>query len=231
MRVLSLRRLRSMWSTPSSTRSKRPRDSSRRRRPSTTSPTTLCPSTLWARARLVLTRRPRIATTAPARSDLDDDASGDDAVGDAFLDALRRHSRDDDRPELAAAQWRTILAQAQRDDEMLGPTYARLHAARSPEDESPSEGRFKLVHEIVFWLDDRDSRRGQIYVPFVLRRAVMAYCHDDARAGHQGENRTAALVAQRYYWPGYFADVKRFVQSCPRCQRHKQSRQAPAGPF
>ncbi|KAH8246588.1 hypothetical protein KR032_002834, partial [Drosophila birchii] len=36
-------------------------------------------------------------------------------------------------------------------------------------------------------------------------------------------------VAQRYYWPGLFRDVARYVRHCLSCQRYKVSQEKPAG--
>ncbi|KAH8303059.1 hypothetical protein KR059_006081, partial [Drosophila kikkawai] len=39
----------------------------------------------------------------------------------------------------------------------------------------------------------------------------------------------SSRVAQRYYWPGLFRDVARYVRHCTSCQRFKVSQEKPAG--
>lgn len=40
--------------------------------------------------------------------------------------------------------------------------------------------------------------------------------------GHLAYNNTLNKIAARYYWPAMNKDVKKYVEECPRCQRHKR---------
>ena len=53
------------------------------------------------------------------------------------------------------------------------------------------------------------------WIPHELRYAYLISFHD--RAGHQGENRTRALLSHRYYWPGLQRDVHDYVAECHEC--------------
>lgn len=53
----------------------------------------------------------------------------------------------------------------------------------------------------------------------------MTKLHQDH--GHQGIDRTTELVQQRSYWPGMSTDIKRWVQTCNRCQVAKDSGSVP----
>jgi transposase InsO family protein len=48
---------------------------------------------------------------------------------------------------------------------------------------------------------------------------ILEFLHN--KAGHQGANRTTALIKTRYYWPGMSHDIKNFVKSCDRCREAK----------
>lgn len=66
-------------------------------------------------------------------------------------------------------------------------------------------------------------------VPTPRRTEVLKECHDEPAAGHLGVAKTIARVAQHYYWPGMYRDVKTYVRSCVTCQKYKVSTQAPLG--
>ncbi|XP_045776096.1 uncharacterized protein LOC123874648 [Maniola jurtina] len=53
--------------------------------------------------------------------------------------------------------------------------------------------------------------------------------HDEPDAGHLGTSKTFNKVAQRYYWPGIFRDVAKYVNKCEVCQKHKPSQEKKPG--
>ena len=59
----------------------------------------------------------------------------------------------------------------------------------------------------------------QLCVPEELRSEVMRIAHDTPMSGHLATQRTRERLWFDFYWPGMSADVKRFCQSCDRCQR------------
>nr|XP_041630537.1 uncharacterized protein LOC121501968 [Drosophila kikkawai] len=73
------------------------------------------------------------------------------------------------------------------------------------------------------------------YTPWKLcvgsdyRQRVLEECHDHPTAGHLGIRKTSNRVAQRYYWPGLFRDVARYVRHYTSCQKFKVSQEKPAG--
>ncbi|KAH8241716.1 hypothetical protein KR032_007131, partial [Drosophila birchii] len=73
------------------------------------------------------------------------------------------------------------------------------------------------------------------YTPWKLcvgadyRHRVLKENHDIPAAGHLGVRKTSNRVAQRYYWPGLFRDVARYVRNCLNCQRYKVSQEKPPG--
>jgi transposase InsO family protein len=58
-----------------------------------------------------------------------------------------------------------------------------------------------------------------IIVPQLYQFEVMNHAHD--MAGHQGENKTFARIAERFDWPGMREDVCKYVGSCLLCQEAK----------
>jgi len=61
------------------------------------------------------------------------------------------------------------------------------------------------------------------------RLRVLNECHNQPTAGHQGIRKTINRVTQRYYWPGLFRDVARYVRNCETCQKFKASQLRPPG--
>jgi hypothetical protein len=52
------------------------------------------------------------------------------------------------------------------------------------------------------------------------REEILRKCHSSKYGGHYGHFRTQAKVwASGFYWPEMHKDAKRFVATCPECQR------------
>ena len=62
-----------------------------------------------------------------------------------------------------------------------------------------------------------------------MRGALIQSYHDALTAGHPGREATAKLVGRRFFWPGYYQDVRRFVKNCDTCQGTKIWRGAKQG--
>lgn len=64
--------------------------------------------------------------------------------------------------------------------------------------------------------------KDKIVVPFPLRNRVVAWYHE--YLCHPGETRLEATLRQTLTWPGMRDDVKRYCQSCHKCQLNKKTR-------
>ncbi|KAL0411013.1 UNVERIFIED_CONTAM: hypothetical protein Slati_3691000 [Sesamum latifolium] len=76
------------------------------------------------------------------------------------------------------------------------------------------------------------TKGNRLYVPKGgdLRKSLISECHDTLWAGHQGEERTYALVQRAYYWPQMRDDVETYVRTCLICQQDKADHQKKAAP-
>ncbi|KAL1263646.1 hypothetical protein QQF64_006385 [Cirrhinus molitorella] len=67
------------------------------------------------------------------------------------------------------------------------------------------------------------QRRGEektlLVVPREKTEIVMELAHAHPMAGHLGVQNTIQRIRDRFHWPGFEADVKRFCQACPTCQK------------
>ncbi|XP_067145203.1 uncharacterized protein [Centruroides vittatus] len=68
----------------------------------------------------------------------------------------------------------------------------------------------------------RDSWFGrpikQVVVPQERRAEVLSLAHKTPWGGHLGSRKTAGRIREVFYWPGMAADIRRYCQSCHRCQ-------------
>jgi hypothetical protein len=48
--------------------------------------------------------------------------------------------------------------------------------------------------------------------------------HNDPTSGHLGIEATFNKIRSRYYWPQYYEDIKRYVESCDACQHRGRPR-------
>ena len=66
----------------------------------------------------------------------------------------------------------------------------------------------------------------QLYVEMILKQL-----HKDS--GHLAVYRTTEKVKERFYWPGYEADIERWVkdQECQQCQKHNPPQPQPRAPL
>ena len=69
----------------------------------------------------------------------------------------------------------------------------------------------------VLYVESFDNGEGilQLALPSCLRQPILESLHDSS--GHQGRDRTLALVRRRVFWPGMSKDVGLYCASCPRC--------------
>ncbi|KAL0420256.1 UNVERIFIED_CONTAM: Transposon Tf2-11 polyprotein [Sesamum latifolium] len=98
--------------------------------------------------------------------------------------------------------------------------------------DSAAQGLVHLVEQgkaRQFWLEDGllMTKGNRLYVPKGgdLRKSLISECHDTLWAGHQGEERTYALVQRAYYWPQMRDDVETYVRTCLICQQDKADHQ------
>ena len=59
----------------------------------------------------------------------------------------------------------------------------------------------------------------QLVLPDKLKETIFSAYHDDL--GHQGRDRTTALIKQRFFWPRMNQFIKERIQKCGRCIRRK----------
>ncbi|GFS66635.1 hypothetical protein TNCV_229101 [Trichonephila clavipes] len=74
---------------------------------------------------------------------------------------------------------------------------------------------------------------GKLWLPVIpkhLRADILRHFHDAPTAGHLGFAKTYDRIRKRFYWPGMYRNVVRYVMHCRECQRRKSVPQRPPGP-
>uniref|UniRef100_A0A9J7X964 Gypsy retrotransposon integrase-like protein 1 n=1 Tax=Cyprinus carpio carpio TaxID=630221 RepID=A0A9J7X964_CYPCA len=76
------------------------------------------------------------------------------------------------------------------------------------------------------------QRRGEevklLVVPRTKTQTIIELAHSHPMAGHLGAQNTTQRVRDRFHWPGMEAEIKRFCQACPDCQRTSPQTPPPA---
>ena len=82
------------------------------------------------------------------------------------------------------------------------------------------------VHNGLLYVADtkrevKSSTVLRLVAPLPIRRQLFKQIHQTRTGGHQGINNTIAVVNCHFYWPGQYADVRRWCQQCEGCARAK----------
>ncbi len=72
---------------------------------------------------------------------------------------------------------------------------------------------------LVYQKSDNSGEGSLPVVPEALRLQILCYLHDNM--GHLGFERTTELIRSRYFWPGMYSYVKRYIKRCKRCTLRK----------
>lgn len=76
---------------------------------------------------------------------------------------------------------------------------------------------------------DPQGKRWLLVIPQHLRQEVLQHLHDDPTAGHLGFLKTCTRVRHRFFWPGMYATIFKYVRSCHLCQRRERPTSSPSG--
>ena len=88
-----------------------------------------------------------------------------------------------------------------------------------------------IVKDGIMFIDDGQNAPRLCVPQGEARQKYMQELHATPFSGHLGKDKTLANVVRRLYWPGMFADVTQFQQSCHICQEAKIDRRVKAGAY
>ncbi|GBN48124.1 Transposon Ty3-I Gag-Pol polyprotein, partial [Araneus ventricosus] len=142
-------------------------------------------------------------------------------------DTLSRNPVDEDigtSDEVLAVITNMNLAIEQKKD----PNLTKINLAKTcpPTDED----EFKLIDGILYRKNfDPTGKKWLPVIPKHLRKDVLKHFHDAPTAGHLGFAKTYDRIRKRFYWPGMYRNIVRYVMHCHDCQRRKSIPQRPPG--
>ena len=110
------------------------------------------------------------------------------------------------------------LLAAQRQD----PFLQQVAAGVTDSDDGMWRDFFRNKEGFLCYQRDGDAVP-RLCVPKISRDAILHAAHGEAMVGHPGVTRTAANIAQFFWWPNLFRDVGHFVRSCRTCSTTKSS--------
>ena len=76
-----------------------------------------------------------------------------------------------------------------------------------------------------------DQGHLQLLVPTEMREQILRELHDGVASAHLGQDKTLHRLKERFYWPGYFNDVRDWCQTCATCATRKSPSHLPRSPL
>lgn len=148
-------------------------------------------------------------------------------------DCLSRHpvdpadlSESDESTCVLALSAFSNIGDQQRRDPHLRDIILRLSGPTTP----PSLRMFLLQDGVLYrYSMHPDGPELLLVIPQHMRQTVLAQLHDIPTAGHLGVSRTYDRVRRRFFWPGIYRSVCRYVASCKSCQHRKKPATLKAG--
>lgn len=111
------------------------------------------------------------------------------------------------------------LKAEQREDDYFMKYIRVLESDSSDEEKSRQARGFTLQDDLLYRVKGED--KFLLCIPPRRRAAVLLACHDAPLAGHLGFSRVYSFIKSRYFWPKMRRDIKKYVISCPKCQKRK----------
>ncbi|UYV71403.1 hypothetical protein LAZ67_8003004, partial [Cordylochernes scorpioides] len=94
---------------------------------------------------------------------------------------------------------------------------------------SPNNSFVKIDNTLYRKNYDPMGKPWLLVIPRHLRQELLKNFHDSPTAGHLGFTKTYDRIRKKYYWPGMYRTVRRYVAHCSDCQRRKHQPQLPSG--
>ena len=126
----------------------------------------------------------------------------------------------------------TVIKEAQAKDSYMSSVLEAVMQGKSPPGLTRQREKLFICKGVLCRRikESPDSKPYiQMLVPTDLRPEILKQLHDNA--GHMGVRCTMEKVRQRFYWPGYEADVEHWVRDCELCQKRNQPQPLPRVPL
>jgi len=74
-----------------------------------------------------------------------------------------------------------------------------------------------VENELLYKTDRKDAQKLYRVIRKEELPAILYMMHNDPISGHFATDAMFNKIKARYYWPQYYDDVKRYVESCDAC--------------
>ncbi|GFW85439.1 hypothetical protein TNCV_144841 [Trichonephila clavipes] len=140
-------------------------------------------------------------------------------------DAFSRNPVETETPDKFLAVTTSMnLAMEQKKDQDLAKLKLLSNSSKNEE--------FRFIDGILCRKNfDPDGKLWLPVIPKHLRADILRHLHDAPTAGHFGFAKTYDRIRKRFYWPGMYRNVVRYVMHCRECQRRKSVPQRPPVPI
>ncbi|XP_072164343.1 uncharacterized protein [Diadema setosum] len=114
--------------------------------------------------------------------------------------------------------------QEQEKDASLGNIRRQIESGEEKVSRKGNKTKFVMKGKLMYrkfsssYADSKDAT-WQLIVPEKLRRHVLSLAHESLLGGHLATKKTSEKISANFYWPGMYADTRRFCRSCDGCQR------------
>src|SRR5215204_7144580 len=83
---------------------------------------------------------------------------------------------------------------------------------------------YLIQHELLYKKDQKNTKTLYRVIRKEELPAILYMMHNDPTSEHFATDAMFNKIRTRYYWPQYYEDIKRYVESCEACQRRERSK-------
>ena len=83
---------------------------------------------------------------------------------------------------------------------------------------------YTIENDLLYKKDRKDARKLYRIIRKEELPAILYMMHNDPTSGHFATDAMFHKIKARYYWPQYYEDIKKYVESCDACQRRGRSK-------
>jgi len=109
------------------------------------------------------------------------------------------------------------LKKEQLKDKHLVPVFTCLESG----DPNRLYKNFEIINSVLCQKANETFKSRPI-IPRHLRETILKWHHNCNLAAHIGRERNFEFIAKRYFWPGMYIDIQRWVAACLKCIQHKR---------
>ncbi len=83
---------------------------------------------------------------------------------------------------------------------------------------------YHIQHEMLYKKDQKDRKKFYKVIHKKELPALLYMMHNDPTSEHFATEAMFQKIRTRYYWPQYYEDIRKYVESCDACQRRGRLR-------